>query len=354
MPSANGANDRRIRVLVTAGSTVALNQLVKDLTADRSLEVCIATSIDDLWREVETDRPSVLLLDTRIAGTKTAELARALIQRARLPILLRTENEISAGILLDAIDAGALAILNKPTSDEELAREIPALIWSIKAASGASILNLVTTYPTQTPTQIQGSDQSILAIGAGMGGVLQMTQVLENLPAGAPAAVVIAPLPQQLIAPWADRLSGRCQITVKTARNGDLIKPGQVLIAPGNGHLLLRRSGSEWRVQIKDGPALFQNKPSIEMLFHSIADSAALQAVGLLLSGAGIDGIAGLLQLRKAGGRTLTEAPEHCVFPDLPRLAIQCGAAEASASPNELANKLLEFAGQLPAPGIAA
>ncbi len=348
-------HDRRIRVLVTAGSAVAVSQLARDLAGDRSLGISIATNVESLWLEVDAVRPMALLLDTRIAGSKTPELVGELIRRAKLPILIRSEsNDVSAGILLDCIEAGALGILNKPTTADAVAREMPGLIWSLKAAAGAAMSNLPSIASNQNIAKASGGDQSIVAIGAGLGGTIQLTNLLARLPADAPASVVIAPLPSQLLGPWAERLSGRCQVAVKQARDGDLMKSGQVLIAPGNGHLLIRRSGSDWAVRIKDGPAVFQNRPSVEILFNSIADSGAPKAVGVLLSSAGVDGIAGLLQLRKSGGRTITESPATSIFPELPTRALKCGAAEASPSRDELVDTMIEFARQQPKSGVAA
>jgi two-component system chemotaxis response regulator CheB len=343
MPVANASQSRRVRAVVTAGSTIAVGQLARDLSSDSSLEISIATNADNLRQEIAAVRPAVVLLDTHIAGAKTPQLVADLVQRTNLPILIRTD-ATDPGMLLDCIEAGALGISNKPASADEIAQSMPSLIWSLKAAAGALMANLNSMRSMEWPLANSGNANALLAIGAGMGGAAALGNVLTQLPQDAPGAVVIAPLPSQVITTWAQRLGRRCQVRITPARDGDKIQPGHIFVAPGNGHLLLRRNGADWSIQIKDGPAVFHQKPSIEMLFNSIADTAAPQAVGVLLGSAGVDGIAGLLQMRKAGSRTLTESPATSLFTDLPNRALQCGAAETSAPANELANKMLELA----------
>jgi two-component system chemotaxis response regulator CheB len=345
MPVANASQYRRIRAVITAGSSVAAGQVARELSNDASLEICTAATAATLKQQITAFHPVVVLLDTAIAGDRTPLLVRDLIQQSNLPILIRTDSsESNPAMLLDCIEAGALGISNKPACAAELAQAMPSLIWSLKAAAGAVMTNLNSLRSMNWPGASNRDGKAILAIGAGMGGANTLGKVLTQLPNDAPGAVVIAPIPAQVISNWAQRVGQRCQVKVTPAREGEKIQRGRVYVAPGNGHLLLRNNGSDWTIQIKDGPAVFHQKPSIEMLFNSIADTAAPLAVGVLLGAAGVDGIAGLLQLRKAGGRTLAESPATSLFSELPNRAVQCGAAETSAPANELATKMLELA----------
>jgi two-component system, chemotaxis family, protein-glutamate methylesterase/glutaminase len=345
MPTTDRSAEKRIRTIVTAPTPLAAMQLARDLSANAALQISFATSETSLWQEIDANRPQVVLLDTRIAGNNAPHLVNDLIRRAKLPVLIRTEiRENSPQMLLDCIAAGALGILDKPTSVHQIAEAISELIWSIKAASNATMEKLESLRSANWSLATGGETGGIFAIGAGLGGTIALENLLMQLPQGAPGTVAVTALPQQLLSIWADRLDKRCNVRVKPARDGDGVRPGQVLIAPGESHLLLRRNNSDWTVKIKDGPAVFHQKPSAEMLFGSLADTGAPQAVGVLLGGAGVDGIAGLLQLRKAGARTLVESQSTSILADLPTRAFHCGAAEAQIPANELAAKMLELA----------
>jgi two-component system chemotaxis response regulator CheB len=340
-----GAVSKRVDVLVTAGSGVAAGQLVRDLSSEAGLRVRAATGAASLREEIGRERPAVVVLDTKVAGDQTAVLVKELVTGERMAVLVRTEAGESWGAgLLDCIDAGALAILTKPETAEQSAQAIPSLIWNIKAAAGARIEGLGGTGAGRCAHVEEGDRDCVVAMGGGMGSTLGIGELLAQLPAGGPGVVVISTLPAGLIGAWVERLRGRCAAGVKLAVNGGVVEAGVVHIAPGNAHVMLRRSGSGWGIQIKDGPAVFNQKPSMEVLLNSIAETAAPAAIGVLLGGAGVDGIAGLLRLRKAGGRTLTEAPESSVFGELPSRAIKCGAAEGSCGIGEMGGKIMEYA----------
>jgi two-component system chemotaxis response regulator CheB len=243
--------------------------------------------------------------------------------------------------LLDAMQAGALAILDKPGCCAVRAEFAPSVIWNIRAAMSANLI----LHSEENITPVESTHAtSMLAIGAGMGGLPALTRILSQLPGDAPGAVVVSPLPSHVMAEYAGRLNQRCKVFVKLAGDGDSIQAGRVLLARGDSHLLLRRSAQGFSVCVKDGPAVFHQKPSIEILFNSIAEIAGGEAVGVLLGGAGVDGIAGLMRLRNRGGRTIAESEQSCVIADAPLRAKKCGAVEEMVPANEIARKMMEFA----------
>ena len=331
----------RVIALVTAPSTIAVSQLARELSTDSSLQIVTATTPAELWKQIETSRPRVVLLDTQLSGEGTPQLVAELTQKAKIPTLLRSDRSLSAGMLLDAMEAGALAILDKPSSSTQRAEIIPSIIWNIRAAESA---NLISTLPADF-LPVESSDAtSMLALGAGTGALPALTSILRQLPADAPGAILIAPLPAQVISAWADRLNRRCKMTVTLAAEGDVIKRGRILIAPADSHLLVRRSAQGFTVSVKNGPAVFHQKPSIEILFNSIAEQAGSDAVGVLLGGAGVDGVAGLMHLKNRGGRTIAESESSSVIADAPGRAKKCGAVDAMIPANEIAAKMMAFA----------
>jgi two-component system chemotaxis response regulator CheB len=186
--------------------------------------------------------------------------------------------------------------------------------------------------------------QKILAIGASTGGVQALTCVLTALPATSPGVVVVQHMPAQFTKSFADRLNSECAVRVKEAQDGDRVLPGQVLIAPGGYHMVLQRSGAIYFVNIKDGPAVCHQKPSVEVLFNSVAKIAGPNAVGAILTGMGNDGALGMLAMRQNGAHTIAQDEETCVVFGMPKEAIAKGGAELIMPLDKIAEGLLKFA----------
>jgi two-component system chemotaxis response regulator CheB len=184
----------------------------------------------------------------------------------------------------------------------------------------------------------------IIAIGASTGGVQALTTVLTSLPANAPGTLVVQHMPAKFTASFADRLNDMCAVEVKEAVQGDAVRPGRVLIAPGGYHMLLRRSGAEYFVEVKLGPEVFHQRPSVEVMFNSVAKYAGANAVGAILTGMGADGARGLLAMREAGAATIAQDEQTCVVFGMPMEAIRCGAAQKVVPLPRVASTLLELA----------
>ncbi len=183
--------------------------------------------------------------------------------------------------------------------------------------------------------------QKIIAIGASTGGTEALKEVLLKLPANIPGLVIVQHMPAQFTTAFADRLNGLCQIRVKEAQDGEAVLNGQALIAPGNFHMLLRRSGAKYYVQVKDGPMVHHQRPAVDVLFNSVAQYAGANAVGVILTGMGADGAQGLLKMKQAGAKTLAQDEASCVVFGMPKEAIKLGAADQVAPLLEMSQRII-------------
>jgi two-component system, chemotaxis family, protein-glutamate methylesterase/glutaminase len=231
------------------------------------------------------------------------------------------------------------------------------LVEKIKAASRARIHNcglrpgaLANPQPdSRKPPSCERlsmieTTNKVFAIGASTGGVQALTCVLSTLPANAPGTVVVQHMPAHFTTSFAQRLHGECAMSVKEAEEGDPVLPGRVLIAPGGLHLLLQRSGANYFVTLRDGPPVCRQKPSVEVLFSSVAKYAGANAVGAILTGMGNDGATGLLNLRQAGAHTIAQDEQSCVVYGMPKEAVARGGVEKVVPLAKVAETLLAFA----------
>jgi two-component system chemotaxis response regulator CheB len=191
---------------------------------------------------------------------------------------------------------------------------------------------------------MSATTDKLLAIGASTGGVQALSEVLTAFPKNAPGTVIVQHMPAHFTTSFANRLNGMCQVEIREAVDGDSVVPGRVLIAPGGSHTLLRRSGANYYVQIKDGPEVHHQKPSVDVLFDSVAKYAGVNAVGAILTGMGADGAKGLLNMRRAGAKTLAQDEKTCIVFGMPMEAIKTGAAEEVLPLQEIAPAMMRLA----------
>jgi two-component system chemotaxis response regulator CheB len=184
----------------------------------------------------------------------------------------------------------------------------------------------------------------IIAIGASTGGTVALEHVLTKLPANSPGIVIVQHMPEKFTKSFAERLDSLCEIEVKEAENNDSIVTGRALIAPGNHHTIVRRSGARYFVEVKDGPQVFHQRPSVEILFNSAAKYVGANAVGVILTGMGADGALGLKAMREAGAPTIAQDEATSVVWGMPGEAVKCGGAEYVLPLDEVAGKMLKLA----------
>jgi two-component system chemotaxis response regulator CheB len=184
--------------------------------------------------------------------------------------------------------------------------------------------------------------ERVVAIGTSTGGTQALEEVLTELPRVCPGIVIVQHMPEKFTAAFAARLDGLCRISVKEAQHNDRVVPGRALIAPGGRHLLLKRSGAQYFVEVVDGPLVNRHRPSVDVMFRSVAKSAGVNALGMILTGMGDDGAAGLLELRNAGGRTVAQDEASCVVFGMPKEAIKRGGVERSLPLSAMAQEILK------------
>lgn len=238
--------------------------------------------------------------------------------------------------------------MSKPGSAYSVAEISEALVDKIHAAAVAKIGAPSKPRTDSTPAKQHAStlvytSHKIIAIGASTGGTRAIEEVLSGLPANSPGTLIVQHMPEHFTTGFAQRLGEICPMEVREARNSDLVTPGVALIAPGNYHMLLRRSGARYSAVVKTGPQVHHQRPSVDVLFHSVAKHAGPNAVGVILTGMGSDGAKGLLAMHEAGAPTLAQDEASCVVFGMPREAIALGAAEHVVPLNRMSARIIEM-----------
>ena len=186
------------------------------------------------------------------------------------------------------------------------------------------------------------SGEAIIAIGTSTGGTQALETVLKALPADSPGIVIVQHMPEKFTATFAERLNSLCRIEVREAKNGDRVKAGLALLAPGGKHMLLRRTGAQYYVEVMDGPLVNRHRPSVDVLFRSVAKCAGANALGVIMTGMGDDGAAGLLEMRKAGARTVAQDEASCVVYGMPKEAVKRGGVEKTVPLTAIGREIMQ------------
>jgi len=252
-------------------------------------------------------------------------------------VICSTLAEAGAETSMAALAAGAVAIITKPKIGlkQFLVDASDDLVTAVKTAAKANlkVLRVVAKHTADVilpaasahSAMIQTTER-VVALGTSTGGTQALEAVLTTLPRVCPGIVIVQHMPEKFTAEFANRLNRLCQITVKEAATNDRVVPGTALIAPGGRHLLLRRNGAQYFVEVMDGPLVNRHRPSVDVLFRSVARAAGANALGVIMTGMGDDGAAGLLEMRKAGAQTVAQDEESCVVYGMPREAVKRGA----------------------------
>jgi two-component system, chemotaxis family, protein-glutamate methylesterase/glutaminase len=298
--------------------------------------------------KIVANKPDVICLDVEMPRMDGITFLTKLMHYMPLPVVMVSSlTQKGAKTTLDALAAGAIDFVPKPHSNiydgSDTLRE--ELLEKIKSAARANIIHPQMTHyprPLTYHSSLSETTQKIIAIGASTGGTEALKDVLVQLPRNTPGIVVVQHMPANFTAQFAERLNGICDVDVKEARNGDTISVGQVLIAPGDHHMVLRRSGHRYYVEIGDGEKVSGHRPSVDVLFHSVAKTAGSNAVGVILTGMGSDGAKGLLNMRNAGAHTIGQNEETCVVYGMPKSAFDIGGVEQQVSLQNIPLAILE------------
>jgi two-component system, chemotaxis family, protein-glutamate methylesterase/glutaminase len=332
-----------IRVLVVDDSALVRRILSEELGRHEGIEV-VGTAPDPyVAREkIVRLRPDVVTLDVEMPRMDGLSFLAKLMRHYPLPVVVvsaLTPRHSAAAVR--ALALGAVEVIGKPGSSLAVAGAVAELARAVRVAATARVARLpeprtadATSRARLTPhaplAALAGLETThkVLALGASTGGTIAVERVLRALPANAPGTVVVQHMPEQFTAAFAERLHGLCALEVREARDGDAVVPGVALIAPGGQHLVLHRSGARYVARVKEGPPVHHQRPSVDVLFQSVARHAGPNAVGTLLTGMGCDGAKGLLAMREAGAHTIAQDEASCVVFGMPREAIRLGGAE--------------------------
>ena len=336
-----------VRVMVVDDSAVVRQVLTGLLEAAPGIEVMAAVADPVLAIErLKLAWPDVIVLDVEMPRMDGITFLKLVMQQKPTPVVIcSTLTEKGARTSMEAMAAGAVAVVTKPKLGlkQFLNESADELIHAVRAAARANVHRLAAgPSPLQPPPAKQTADailppatramtqttERVVALGTSTGGTQALEEVLTALPRVCPGIVIVQHMPEKFTAAFAARLDSLCQITVKEAEQNDRVLPGRALIAPGGRHMLLKRSGAQYHVEVIDGPLVNRHRPSVDVLFRSVAKSAGANALGVIMTGMGDDGAAGLLEMRNVGARTLAQDEESCVVFGMPKEAIKRGGAE--------------------------
>lgn len=344
------AEQKTTKVLIVDDSAIVRKILSKQLDAHPSIEV-IATAPDPYIArdKIVTLNPDVLILDVEMPRMDGVTFLKKLMKYHPMPVIIFSSlTPQGSKTAVEALASGAVEVLAKPGPSYSVGDACKQLCQTILAIPKGSFPKPVSAPAAPAapaePAHLLETTHKIIAIGASTGGVQALTCVLSSMPADSPGTLVVQHMPAQFTRSFAERLNETCAVQVKEAADGDHIIPGRVLIAPGGYHMVLQRSGASYYVAIKDGPAVCHQKPSVEVLFNSVAKYAGANAVGAILTGMGNDGAKGLLALKEAGAHTIAQDEATCVVFGMPREAIRLNAAEAIVPLEKISAALIQFA----------
>jgi two-component system chemotaxis response regulator CheB len=349
-----------IKVLIVDDSAVVRQVLAGMLAEMPGIEV-IATAADPLvaMERMKQQWPDVIVLDVEMPRMDGITFLRKIMSERPTPVVIcSTLTEKGAKTTMEAMAAGAVAVVTKPKLGlkQFLTDAAQEMAVTVRAASKANVRRLVSRGDTPAnPAAKNTADvilpaggramtqttERVVAIGTSTGGTQALEEVLTTLPGVCPGIVIVQHMPEKFTAAFAARLDSLCQITVKEAETNDRVRPGIALIAPGGKHMLLKRSGAQYHVEVVDGPLVNRHRPSVDVLFRSVAKAAGANALGIIMTGMGDDGAAGLLEMRNAGARTVAQDEETCVVFGMPKEAIKRGGVDKVLPLQAIAQDLL-------------
>lgn len=343
-----------IRVLLVDDSALVRQVLTEQLGLYPDIQVVGSATDPYMARDLILElKPDVLTLDIEMPRMDGLSFLAKLMRHHPLPVVVVSSlTPANSETALRALELGAIDVICKPGSALSATNIGNQLARAIRAAYGARPLlpGMRTAAISETaaePFQLQTTNK-ILAMGASTGGTTALELVLSHLPASAPGTVIVQHMPETFTAAFARRLNSLCPMQVQEARDGDLVVNGLALIAPGNQHMILQRSGARYSVRLKDGPAVHHQRPAVDPLFESVARNAGRNAIGVVLTGMGTDGAKGLLAMREAGARTMAQDEKSSVVFGMPREALRIGAAEEAVSLSSIPSVILRTLQEFP------
>jgi two-component system chemotaxis response regulator CheB len=338
-----------IKVLVVDDSAVVRKVVCDELSRYHDIQV-VGTAVDPYFArdKIVELNPDVVTLDLEMPRMDGLSFLAKLMKHHPMPVVvLSSLTPKNSELGIKALDLGAVEVLCKPGASYSTKDIAQPLVHAIRSAAAAKI--------PVTPAQAAGASErqpfenllvqtthKIIAIGASTGGTKAIEAVLSRMPPTAPGIVIVQHMPEHFTTSFAKRLNDISALQVREACDNDHVIPGVALIAPGNHHMLLARSGGTYVAKIKEGPRVHYQRPSVDVLFHSVAQTAGRNAVGAILTGMGADGARGLLAMRNSGAYTLAQNEASCVVFGMPKEAIKLGAAADVVALEDMTHSILQ------------
>lgn len=346
--------DKPIRVLIVDDSSVVRNILSRELSRDPALEV-VGTATDPYVArdKIVQLKPDVITLDIEMPRMDGITFLGKLMRYQPMPVVVVSSlTEQGGKMAMQALALGAVEVMCKPDSSYTVGDLAVDLADRIKAAALVRFdqkpkTEVVKAPPLALGQALERTTHKIIAIGTSTGGTEALRRVIPLLPANTPGILVVQHMPEHFTKSLAASLDRDSALSVSEAVDGETITPGKVLIAPGNRHMLLKRSGARYYVEVKNGPRVNRHRPSVEVLFKSVARHAGSNAVGVIMTGMGNDGAAGLLEMKQQGAVTIAQDDASCVVFGMPRVAIEMGAIEIVCPLDQIASRILRGVDEL-------
>jgi two-component system chemotaxis response regulator CheB len=339
----------KIRVLIVDDSAIVRKIFTEELSKYPDIEV-IGTAPDPYVArdKIVSLKPDVITLDIEMPRMDGITFLKKLMRYYPLPTIVVSSLTTKGGKLtLEAIDSGAVDVIAKPGAAYTVGDMSAQLAEKIRAAARAKIqkstggeTNAIKQPPVKALAQ---TSNKVIAVGASTGGTEALKVLLTQMPPNSPGMVIVQHMPANFTTAFAERLNGICQISVREAKDGDRLSNGLALIAPGNYHMLLRRSGAVYYVEVKTGPMVHHQRPAVDVLFKSTAQYAGANAIGVILTGMGADGAAGLLEMKNMGAGTVAQDENTCVVFGMPKEAIKAGAVDKILPIDQIAAQIIRM-----------
>ncbi len=334
---------RKIKVLIVEDSMLFRELLTTNLNKDPGIEVVGAAGDPFEARDMILKyKPDVMTLDIELPRMDGIEFLRKLMPQYPLPVVMISS--LSERVF-DAMNAGAVEFVAKPVAtnrnalEEFIKKELPVKIKIASVAKVKRPANLKSNLPS--PRRVTNSKCELIAIGASTGGTEATAELLHGFHGGLPGIVIVQHMPAGFTELYAKRLNDREDLEVREAKNGDIIRPGLALLAPGGEqHMQLLKQDGKYKVVLKKAPKVNGHCPSVDVLFHSVAQHVGNHAMGIILTGMGGDGAKGLLEMRKQGARTIGQDESSCVVYGMPKVAYELGAVEYQEKLSNMADKV--------------
>ena len=353
----NTAMDK-IKVLVVDDSAVVRQVLTEIIEQDRQL-VLTAAVADPIFamKRMKMEWPDVIVLDVNMPRMDGIEFLKKIMKESPTPVVMcSTLTTQGSETALKALAAGALEIIAKPKASgrEPLLEENRRIVEAIKAAAKARNLERLSVDSTAKPArkpanELLGSRHAVvnsvnvIAIGTSTGGTQALQDILTQLSTNCPPIVVVQHMPETFTAAFAGRLNQICSLEVLEARNRDQLLPGRVLIAPGGKHMKVTRNGTQYFVELDDGEAVNRHKPSVDVLFDSVAKHIGKKAIGIIMTGMGNDGARGLKNMRNNGAYTLAQDEKTCVVYGMPKEAVELNAVDRQVGLDDIPGEIMKY-----------